>query len=872
MVEGQRIGSYEILAMLGAGAMGEVYRARDLRLRRDVAIKVLSASFVSDPDRLHRFNREAQLLAALNHPHIAAIYSLEEFDGIRGLVLELVDGPTLAERLSTGPLPVREALVVAGQIAEALEAAHEKGILHRDLKPPNIKFTSQGAVKVLDFGLAKVLTDEDAAMRPSPSATVTEGTKHGVILGTTAYMSPEQVRGKPVDKRTDVWAFGCVLFEMLTSEPLFLGDTMSDTIAAILKLPPRWDALPAATPPRIRRILERCLEKDPNQRPRDLKEVRIEIEQAASQPTTISEVQPAIEFPAATPISTAAVAGRRRFRGRVVFVAATVVIAAFIAVLLWFSSSKGGRAGRDVPTIAVLPLVNLSGNPSNEYIGTAVAETLMSNLASLDAITVVSRAPTGASNGNARDLARIARDLGVNFVVDGGVQQNDQRLKVTARLVRADGSVVWGGSYDGTASDLFTIETQVAEQLTDALELRLTQTERAKLGRQPTTNIRALADYAQGRASLERIDMPGNLDLAIESLSAATEEDPGFALAYAALGEAYWNRYQQTKNPDWTIKAREAALEALRLDSNQSEVRRILALIYRGSGDNKRAMQELQKALESRNSDDAHRMIGEILSDQGQIDAAVAEFDQAIAIRPNFWGHYDAKGLALYRAGQFKEAAAAFERVTQLQPDNAAGFQRLGTAYHAAGDTGKAIVNYRRALDLAPTAKAYANLGFIYYEQGKFTEAADAYNQALKLDPASHVTYRNLADVYQRMGQSDKAREAYAKAIEIANTMLGVNPKDASTLSHRALYEAKLGNRAAAERDAQAAVTISPSDGQVLYNRAVVHAIAGEKQSALKVLEQALAHGASAAVARSDDDLRVVAGTPEFEKLTAGKH
>ncbi len=288
---GRQIGAYQILSLLGAGGMGEVYRARDAKLGRDVAIKVLPASFASDPERLHRFEREARMLAALNHPHIGGIYGFEEADGVRGLVLELVEGDTLAEKLGelssvksrVSGLPLDEALSIARQIAEALEAAHEKGIVHRDLKPANIKITPDGVVKVLDFGLAKAFVGDASGPDLSQSPTATAGgTREGMILGTAAYMSPEQARGKPVDKRTDIWAFGCVLYEMLTGRAAFAGETISDTIAAILEREPEWRALPAQTPAGIRQLLRRCLDKDPKRRLRDIGDARIEIDDVQS--------------------------------------------------------------------------------------------------------------------------------------------------------------------------------------------------------------------------------------------------------------------------------------------------------------------------------------------------------------------------------------------------------------------------------------------------------------------------------------------------------------------------------------------------------------------------------------------------------------
>ena len=277
---GRQIGSYTILSLLGKGGMGEVYRARDRKLGRDVAIKVVADAFLSEPERLARFEREARVLATLNHPHIGAIYGSEEADGVRGLVLELVEGATLAERLAPGPLPIQEALTVARQIADALVAAQDKGIVHRDLNPANIKITPDGTVKVLDFGLAKVFAVGGSGRDPSPLQVAVDETREGVIAGTAAYMSPEQARGKAVDKRADVWAFGAVLYEMLTARPAFRGETISDTIAAVLEREPDWSDLPAATPASIGRVLNRCLAKDPKRRLRDIGDARIEIEEA----------------------------------------------------------------------------------------------------------------------------------------------------------------------------------------------------------------------------------------------------------------------------------------------------------------------------------------------------------------------------------------------------------------------------------------------------------------------------------------------------------------------------------------------------------------------------------------------------------------
>ncbi|MGH9368184.1 MAG: protein kinase domain-containing protein [Thermoanaerobaculia bacterium] len=338
LTAGSRLGTYEILAPLGAGGMGEVYRARDSRLGRDVAVKVLPDAFLADPERLARFDREAHMLASLNHANVAAIYGLEESDGIRFLVLELVPGETLAERLAGGALALREGLSILRQIAEALEAAHESGVIHRDLKPSNVKITPEGKVKVLDFGLAKAFDADRSPADLSRSPTAGhEATRQGVILGTAAYMSPEQARGKPLDKRTDIWSFGCVFYEALAGRGAFDRETVSDTIAAILEREPQWEALPETVPKKIRDLLNRCLQKERERRLHDIADARIEIEEVLSEPSSAPGVAIAEPGPA-----------RRSRLGTLIAVAAASALAGALAV--WLAPQRSGE--RETPRLA----------------------------------------------------------------------------------------------------------------------------------------------------------------------------------------------------------------------------------------------------------------------------------------------------------------------------------------------------------------------------------------------------------------------------------------------------------------------------------------------------------------------------------------
>ena len=359
---GTRLGAYEILSALGAGGMGEVYRARDTKLKRDVALKVLPPAFAADADRIERFAREAQLLAALNHPHIASIYGLEDASHHPpALVLELIEGETLADRVRSGPMPLSDALAIARQIADALEAAHASGIVHRDLKPANIKLTRDGMVKVLDFGLAKALSTDPSAPEPSSSLTMTrDGTIAGTILGTAAYMSPEQARGQPVDKRTDVWAFGCVLFEMLTGSAPFTRETVTDTVAAVVSGEPDWSRLSGDTPASIRRLLTRCLQKDVRRRLHDIADARIEVEDAMAAPS----------IPSPAP-------AKRPWRRPAVLIL-TVALATAL-VFLWAARNKLGRPAEVVPpdtrAVRLTDLPGLEEYPAISSDGKSVAFT-----------------------------------------------------------------------------------------------------------------------------------------------------------------------------------------------------------------------------------------------------------------------------------------------------------------------------------------------------------------------------------------------------------------------------------------------------------------------------------------------------------------
>ena len=354
----------------------------------------------------------------------------------------------------------------------------------------------------------------------------------------------------------------------------------------------------------------------------------------------------------------------------------------------------------------------MGSDPGDEYLGVGIADSLITHLAGLPSVTVVSRSATLESGRRLSGTRALARDLGVTYVVNGGVQRSDNRIRVTLNLVRPDDSVAWGGTFEGTFDRFFEMQRRISEDLSEALQVTLTRAARERLARPPAASMDAYADYSKARALLERPDVSGNVERAIEGFGRALSKDPQFALAHAGLGEAYWARYLETKDAAWTGRAQASITEALRLDPNQPRTRFALALAYQGTGRADAALDELRRVLaEQPANDDAHRLLGDILADRGEWPEAIAELKRAVAIRPDYWRHYASLGWAYMKTGRYPEAIAAYTRITELQPDNSRGFQMVGFAYHNAGDNRRALENYRRAIEIAPDALAYQEHG-----------------------------------------------------------------------------------------------------------------------------------------------------------------
>jgi serine/threonine-protein kinase len=872
LVTGSRLGVYAILDPLGAGGMGEVYRALDTRLGREVAVKALPVEFSRDPARLSRFEREARMLAALNHPAVAAIYGLEDLDGTSFIVMELVPGQTLSEMLSRGALPLEESLRIARQIAEALEAAHERGIVHRDLKPANIKVTPEGRVKVLDLGLAKAFDTKETRPESDPSLSPTlvlEGTQPGVVLGTADFMSPEQARGKPVDKRTDIWAFGCVLYEMLTGRRAFTGETVTDVLAGILTRDPDWNALPAGTPPRILELLTRCLQKDPARRLRDVGDARIEIEETLAQISSHPAGRPIsepISRPVSQPILTEAPSRPAR---RALSIAAAVFFAG-AAVGIWSFLRQSPKLP-EKKYLAVLPFKDLSGLPGGQLIGDSLVETVSARLSGVPDIQVVTPTASVGAYDRGTEIHRIAKDLGANLLLRGTYQRQGDVVRITYSVLNTrDGIQVAAGTVDGSASDLFGIQDRLADRVAGGL--RLPTAPRRTPSPSGLETASEQDRYFRAIGGLQRYDKAERIDEAIRLLEPLGGERPASALVQAALGRAYLYRFNLTRDQRWVALASSAVARARELLPNSPEVDVTFGELSLRTGKAADAVAAYRRALAVQpNHFDA--LLGLARSYDAAGDARLAEqnYKRAIELQPAYFGGYSKLAGFYYNHGRWAPAAEMFRKVTELTPDNAHAFSNLGACDFALGRFDEALANFQRSLALEPTDLAWGNVGATQYYRGRYSESAAAFEKAVSLVPSDYANWSNLGDALRLIpGSGAKATQAYEKGIALARSELATNPNDAAIHSSLALCLAKTGRAAEAHEHLRISLALEPDRPQLLFNAAVVTNRAARPAEAVGYLSRAVRAGFSAAVIRGEPELANLRNRDDFDDVVKG--
>jgi serine/threonine protein kinase/Flp pilus assembly protein TadD len=718
-----RLGPYEVISPLGSGGMGEVYRARDTRLDRDVAIKVLPERYAQDHTALARFQREAKAIAALSHPNILAIFDIGNDQGTAYAVMELLEGQTLGRRLKSGPMDSRTTLETAIAIAEGLAAAHAKGVVHRDIKPENIFLTGQGGLKILDFGLARLETRAPASASSGPDRpdTVTLETQPGVVLGTVAYMSPEQVRGWPADARSDIFAFGCMLYEMIAGRRPFNGDTNADMMAAILNHDPI--ALTESTrdrQPELNDIIFRCLEKNPTQRYQSTRDL----------------------------------------------------VSALRGVAVNAAKSDSGNKGqadtgkhaeteatRTAPaaSIAVMPFVNMSSDAENEYFSDGLAEELIAALTKVEGLHVASRTSAFAFKGKKEDMRKIAEQLNVRTVLEGSVRKSGNRLRISAQLVNAaEGRNLWSESYNRQLEDVFAIQDEIAQSIVKALRVILTEKDkRAMEQTAPTADVEAYDYYLRGKQFFHQFRRQG-FHYALDMFARAIAIDPGYSRAWAGRADCHSFLFLQWEATKENLEQAEACSRralALGPDLAETHVARGFALSLQKRHDE--AFREFEAALKlAPTMYEPRYFYGRACLAAGKQAEAAAHFEEACRLRPD---EYQAAShlTSIYQGlGRKAESQAAcrrclqvMERHLQLHPDDARALYLGAVVWGQVGERAKALDWAGRALAIDPEEPVTLyNVACMYSLQGELEKALDCLENAVKYGFAHKAWIENDAD------------------------------------------------------------------------------------------------------------------------------
>jgi non-specific serine/threonine protein kinase len=693
---GQTLSHFKITAKLGEGGMGAVYAAEDSKLGRQVAIKVLPHDLADVPERLGRFQREARAVAALNHPNIVVLHSVEEVDGTHFLTMELVDGAPLSELIPTEGLPLNTILDHAIALADAVAAAHDRGITHRDLKPANVMVNSEGRIKVLDFGLAKLAesTPDDGDETQMETASMPDSlaeplTGEGRIVGTVAYMAPEQAEGKPVDSRTDVFAFGVLLYQMTTGQRPFLGDTSASTMAKILEARPEPpSAKRTDLPGDLERIIGRCLEKKPANRYNDTRDLLADLRYLQQSGNS----QPAA-MPAETP--------RRSRMPWVVAALAAVAVIGFFALRPTFEATvtpteTSSVAPAATPSVAVLPFHNISGDEENDYFGAGMTEEIISKLSRIEGLEVASRSSVAAFTDRARDVQQIGRDLGVRYLLDGSVRRAGDQVRVSAQLVDGEtGRNLWSDDFDGSLGDVFAMQEQTALTIAAQLDLELTPEEQQQLEMRLTENVAAYDAYLRGMELSRDWGDEKRLAGSIAALELALEHDPDFAAALAGLAASQANRYRNFDASGELLQRAEAnARRAVELEPTLPQGSHALAMVAANRYDYRRASELLRDAVRLAPKEALYwdnlswSLAYEIPPDaDGSIQAA----REALRLQPQFPGAYYHLGRGLLARGDNEEAREAFERALEQNPDFTSAHLGLAQYHLAAGATEAAL-------------------------------------------------------------------------------------------------------------------------------------------------------------------------------------
>jgi serine/threonine-protein kinase len=835
----EKLGQYQILAPLGAGGMGEVYVARDPSLGRKVAIKLLPVRLSGDKETLARFTREARSASALNHPNIVTIHEvgMDQGSGSPYIVMEYIDGRDLRSWLSNGPLPNRKTLDIAAQIADGLAAAHEQGIVHRDLKPENVMVTKDGYVKVLDFGLAKIIRpageDEDTAQLDMP------GTNPGTILGTVGYMSPEQATGKPLDFRSDQFALGAILYELATGKPAFEADNAIDTLSAILhEEPPAITRFNGQAPQPFCWIVERLLSKDVNERypsTRDLARDLRNIRDRFATMTTAAD----IPRPPKVSRQTMTIAGS---------VLGAVLLVGGIAAIARYGTKATPAATQAAPSkkyLAVMPFKNLTGEANGQLVVEGLAETLSARLAHFTSVQVMR--PTTPEARAETNPQKAGHDLGANIVLTGSMQRDGDRLRVAYEVVDlAQGTSHPGDLIEGSVSDLFMIQDKLADSIATSLQLGAP----AFRPSAPDSSV-SQTRYLEALGHLRRYDSESSVDSAIHILEELASQSSSASIQ-AALGRAYLAKLALTHDAKWKAPATDACERAIANDPQNLDTRVTLGELRLATGRLDDASKEYNTVL-AREPNNANAILGlaETFKAARKLPEAEAAYKKSIELQPNYWGGYSRLGAFYASRSRYEEAASMFARVVQLIPDQQRGYNNLGAMYLQMGRYDDALrVSLasiaKESAQAYSTAQAYSNVGTANYFLGRYTDAANAFEKATELAPTIYLYWANLGDAYRSIpNAAARANVSYDRATQLADGELKLNPTATLIHARMAVWLAKRGNTRRADDEIRVAMAADPTNATYIYKAAMIANVEGRPDDAVRLLESALVQGYS---------------------------